>query len=50
MGHSHNPELLEISDGVYANSGDWISHHSYIEINSGNIQIQNYNKKKGDPA
>jgi UDP-2,3-diacylglucosamine hydrolase len=50
MGHSHNPELLEISGGVYANSGDWISHHSYIEINSGNIQNKIYNKKKGDPA
>lgn len=50
MGHSHNPGLHEIAGGVYANSGDWISHHSFVEIIAGDIQIKQYNKKEGDIA
>lgn len=45
MGHSHHPELIQFGTGYYANSGDWINHHSYIEIISGKIQIKHYNIK-----
>jgi UDP-2,3-diacylglucosamine hydrolase len=45
MGHSHIPELVEIGSGFYANCGDWIVHHSYIEINEGNLQLKQYNNK-----
>ena len=50
MGHSHNPELIKYENGFYANSGDWINHHTYIEIISGTIQIKHYNIKKGETA
>ncbi len=50
MGHSHYPELVPIQNGFYANCGDWISHHSFVEIISGEIRIQHYNKYKGDTA
>lgn len=50
MGHSHHPELIEMEGGFYANCGDWISHHSFVEIISGDIRIQNYNIRKGDTA
>jgi len=50
MGHSHNPILKEIGTGYYANSGDWISHHSYIEINSGIISLNQYFINKENQA
>lgn len=32
-GHSHRPALVEVTPGRwYVNSGDWISHHSYVEL------------------
>ncbi|MCB5259825.1 MAG: UDP-2,3-diacylglucosamine diphosphatase [Candidatus Cloacimonetes bacterium] len=43
MGHSHYPILKEIEGGSYVNSGDWISHHSYVEIISGKIELKQYN-------
>jgi UDP-2,3-diacylglucosamine pyrophosphatase LpxH len=50
MGHSHHPELIPFETGYYANSGDWISHHTYVEIISGKIEIKHYNIKKGETA
>ena len=50
MGHSHHPELIQYETGYYANSGDWINHHTYIEIISGKIQIKHYNINKGETA
>lgn len=47
MGHSHNPIITPIEHGLYANSGDWISHHSYLEIDAGSISLEYY-KKKGE--
>ncbi len=47
MGHSHFPELVPLLDGFYANCGDWIVHHSYIEIIEGIPQLKQYNKKTG---
>lgn len=35
MGHSHIPELAPINNGYYANCGDWINHHTYLEIIAG---------------
>jgi UDP-2,3-diacylglucosamine hydrolase len=43
MGHSHEPLLKEIDGGFYVNSGDWVSHHSYVEIISGTIKLKHYN-------
>ncbi|MDD3234865.1 MAG: UDP-2,3-diacylglucosamine diphosphatase [Candidatus Cloacimonetes bacterium] len=43
MGHSHFPELEPIDNGFYANCGDWIVHHSYIEIIGGVPQLKQYN-------
>ena len=35
MGHSHLPCLKTIQTGVYANSGDWHCHRTYIKIIDG---------------
>jgi len=50
MGHCHYPELIDLEGGIYANCGDWISHHSFVEIDSGAIRLQQYNNRKGDTA
>jgi UDP-2,3-diacylglucosamine hydrolase len=50
MGHSHNPLAKEIDGGLYANSGDWISHHSYIEIISGTLNVKHYFINKENQA
>ncbi len=44
MGHTHNPQKLEFTDGCYLNSGDWIVHNSYIEVIDGNAKLKFYNK------
>jgi len=44
MGHAHNPQKLEFSEGSYLNSGDWIVHDSYVEIIDGNAELKFYNK------
>jgi UDP-2,3-diacylglucosamine hydrolase len=42
MGHSHNPELISLAGGFYANCGDWIAHHTFIEIIAGKPALQQY--------
>jgi UDP-2,3-diacylglucosamine hydrolase len=48
MGHSHDPLYKEIDGGYYVNSGDWIKHHSFVEIISGKIELKQFNMIKGD--
>nr|MDK2851362.1 UDP-2,3-diacylglucosamine hydrolase [Candidatus Cloacimonadota bacterium] len=48
MGHTHNPQLLPIHDGFFANSGDWINHYSYVEIIDGDIRLEYFNNNKGE--
>ncbi|MDD4309020.1 MAG: UDP-2,3-diacylglucosamine diphosphatase [Candidatus Cloacimonetes bacterium] len=42
MGHSHSPELIPLTNGYYANCGDWICHHSFIEIIAGKPILKQY--------
>lgn len=46
MGHSHHPILQEQDGGTYANSGDWMLHHSYVEIIDGQIELKKYTLKE----
>jgi len=50
MGHSHNPMVKEIGAGLYANSGDWISNHTYIEIISGTLKVKQFEINKENQA
>jgi len=50
MGHAHAPQMLSIHDGYYANAGDWISHHSYIEIIDGDLRLKYFIQNKGETA
>ena len=46
MGHSHDPILEDIGSGVYANSGDWVQNHTYVEIIEGKLQLIKYIQTK----
>jgi len=39
MGHTHEPCLIKMEKGTYANSGDWLINHSYIKIINGKLEI-----------
>jgi hypothetical protein len=42
MGHSHNPVLIPIGNGFYANGGDWLRHNSFITIIDGKLELGQY--------
>jgi len=46
MGHNHEPEIINQGSGFYANAGDWLRNHSYLEILDGNIELQYYKQKE----
>jgi UDP-2,3-diacylglucosamine pyrophosphatase LpxH len=50
VGHTHVPEVLIWIDEqedikTYVNTGDWISHATYVEINNGVVRLRNFLKK-----
>lgn len=47
MGHNHDPEIIPIGEGCYANAGDWLKNYSYLEITDGIIELK-YNKEKAE--
>ncbi len=40
MGHIHNPRIITLEKGSYINLGDWIQHHSYLEIIDDSIELK----------
>lgn len=50
MGHLHIPEVVIWIDEdenikTYVNSGDWVQHTTYVEVNDGVIRLRNFLKK-----
>jgi UDP-2,3-diacylglucosamine hydrolase len=39
MGHTHEPCIVQMGKGIYANSGDWLINHSYIKIIDGKLDL-----------
>tara|TARA_R110000744_G_scaffold172576_1_gene291268 strand:+ start:53 stop:724 length:672 start_codon:yes stop_codon:yes gene_type:complete len=51
VGHTHIPEVLiwideEEEIKTYVNTGDWIDHATYVEIDDGVIRLRNFLKKE----
>lgn len=46
MGHLHNPEFVIWGNGgkilTYVNSGDWVSHSTYVSIVDGIVRLKKY--------
>jgi len=50
IGHMHIPEVVIWIDEyekikTYVNSGDWVQHATYVEINDGIVRLRNFLKK-----
>tara|TARA_Y100000034_G_C6800753_1_gene359160 strand:- start:223 stop:885 length:663 start_codon:yes stop_codon:yes gene_type:complete len=50
IGHTHIPEAVIWIDEnekikTYVNSGDWVSHATYVEINDGIVRLRNFLKE-----
>ena len=49
MGHLHRPEFVIWGDGqrilTYVNSGDWVSHSTYVSIHDDVVRLREYVKK-----
>ena len=40
--HSHVPVIFSSEHGTYANTGDWVSHASYLEFTKGILTLKEY--------
>ena len=54
VGHTHIPEaVIWINEDevikTYINSGDWVSHATYVEIIDGVVRLRNFLKKEKSP-
>ena len=43
--HSHKPEIIEYKSGIYANSGDWVKHQSYLVLDNGKLSLKTYKER-----
>ena len=53
MGHSHTPEAVIWVDEdqnikTYVNSGDWVSHTTYVLIENGITRLRKYEEKNDE--
>jgi UDP-2,3-diacylglucosamine hydrolase len=39
MGHTHEPCVMPMGKGVYANCGDWLENHTYVKIIDGKLEL-----------
>ena len=46
-GHTHVPELCRYDNGIYCNTGNWISRYSYLELSDGEVNLRQYTPKDG---
>ncbi len=37
--HSHTPRIVELENGIYANSGDWLTNNTYLSLIDGELNL-----------
>ena len=42
LGHLHHPELRKFPEGVYLNTGDWLTSFSCGVIRDGTVTLEHY--------
>ena len=42
FGHTHLAEMVTLPEGVYMNSGNWLSDASYVEITNGELAVRTW--------
>jgi UDP-2,3-diacylglucosamine hydrolase len=48
FGHTHRPELISFSEGVYCNSGEWIRRYTWLQLQNGIMML--WELKDGVPT
>lgn len=43
MGHRHCPEMKPFPKGFYLNTGDWVTHFSYVRLAKGVFSLETFN-------
>ena len=46
MGHTHYPEIKNIHNGLYINTGDWMEYYSYVVLENGEFKLEQYRKQE----
>lgn len=41
-GHTHRPEVVELPEGLYVNSGSWVRGGSYVVIDRGHVELKEW--------
>lgn len=41
-GHTHRAETVELTDGLYVNSGNWVRGGTYVEIDEGHVELKRW--------
>ncbi len=44
FGHTHDSEQIELPDGVYVNSGNWLRGNTYVEIDAGRVELRSWDQ------
>jgi UDP-2,3-diacylglucosamine pyrophosphatase LpxH len=42
FGHTHNPCDVDLAEGHYVNSGNWLRGSSYVEIDQGKVELKKW--------
>jgi UDP-2,3-diacylglucosamine pyrophosphatase LpxH len=42
FGHTHNPELVQLPSGTYANTGNWLRGSTFVEIDRGDVALRTW--------
>ncbi len=42
FGHSHKPVKMPFGNALYVNTGDWLTHRSYLLMNDGEVELLYY--------
>jgi UDP-2,3-diacylglucosamine hydrolase len=45
-GHIHIPEIRKVADNYYVNSGDWLTHFSYVRLDGSQFELGNMHDEK----
>ena len=42
LGHTHHRELTQLEDGIFVNSGSWMTGGTWVDINDGHIALRSW--------
>lgn len=42
FGHTHAPGVHRLPEGIYVNLGDWVTHHTWLLVDDGHVDLKRY--------